>query len=80
MMGCSAGFHPHQARGQLRKERQNPRSPQSLTDNWLSGAVNCMNLENALGQIEADCDNLHLEWLPFARDCLTAITPWHFDA
>src|ERR1035437_5546644 len=66
--------------GNLAKEWQHLRTSKRLADNDPTGRINAVNLKNALGQIEADCGNLHDGWLPFARECLIAFTPWQLDA
>jgi len=80
VMRRAARLHANQARRQLGKEWQHLRSSKRLADNDLTGRINAVNLKNALGQIEADCGNLHDGWLPFVRERLIAFTPWHLDA
>ena len=36
---------------------------QRLLQNNFAGAVDAMDLENVLGQIKADCGNLHRGWI-----------------
>ena len=61
----AASLHSHQARGQLGKKWQHLRPPKRLANNDLTGCINAVDLKNALGQVEADCGNLHNGWLPF---------------
>lgn len=60
MVGGAARFDADQARRQLCKERQNLLTTQCLADDNDARRINCMNLENALGQIKADGGNLHV--------------------
>jgi hypothetical protein len=80
VMRRAARLHANQARRQFGKEWQHLRTSKRLADNDPTGRINAVNLKNALGQIEADCGNLHDGWLPFARECLIAFTPWHLAA
>ena len=79
-MRRAARLHADKTRRQLRKEWQNLRSSQRLTDDHVALCVDAVNLKNVLGQIKADRANLNNGWLPYARECLTAFTPWHLDA
>jgi hypothetical protein len=64
MMRRAARLHADKARRQLREERQNLRSPQRPADSHITFCIDTVNLEDALGQIEADRANLHAGWLP----------------
>lgn len=79
VMRRPARLHADQASRQLGEERQHLSPPQRLAHHRFAGGINSMNLENALGQIEADRGNLHRGWLPSSW-WLTASTPWHSDA
>lgn len=60
MMRGSARFDADEAWRQLREERQYLRSTQCLADDDSTRSINRVNLENALGLIEADGGNLHV--------------------
>ncbi len=59
-MRRAARLHADETKRQLREERQNLRPSQRPPDGDIALRINGMNLENALGQIEADRANLHL--------------------
>jgi hypothetical protein len=59
MICAAAGFHTKQAGLQLRKERQKLRPAQGLVEHHFLGGIDPMDLENVLGQINADRGNLH---------------------
>ena len=64
---------------QLLEEGQHLRPSQRLADHNLTGRVDPMNLKNVLGQIEADCANLHNGWL-LCSGLYDSNPSWHFDA
>src|SRR6476620_4435417 len=71
---------PIRAGRQPGKEWQHLCSAKRPANNDLTGRINAVNLKNTLGQVEADCGNLHADGSHFARECLIAFTPWHLDA
>jgi hypothetical protein len=58
---CRAGFHAHKARRQRLEERQHLASPKLLSDDYLLGGVDAVNLEHVLGDIQTDRCNLHVD-------------------
>jgi len=65
VMRRAARLDADQARRQFGKKWQHLRPPKRLANCNLAGRINAVDLKNALGQIEADRDNLHGGWLPF---------------
>ncbi|OSM06269.1 hypothetical protein MAIT1_05127 [Magnetofaba australis IT-1] len=51
MVGAATGFHPHQARRQLRHVLQELVSFQSLLENAFAARIHAMQLKHALAQI-----------------------------
>jgi hypothetical protein len=59
-MGRSAGFDTDKAWRQLMEESQDMASPQLAAEDYLATAINAVDLEYRLGNIETDCrDRLH---------------------
>jgi hypothetical protein len=73
-----AGLHPDQARRQLREERHHLPPPQLPDGNDLAASVDAVNLEDALGKIQPDGGNLHVDGP--SDDSSATITLWHSDA
>jgi hypothetical protein len=74
-MVCSgASLHADQARLQRAKIGDHLAAPQLAPDNGLAAFVDTVDLEPVLGQIEADCGNVHGGRLPscvaFSNDTL----------
>jgi hypothetical protein len=61
MMDRCASFHADKARWERCEERQHL-APSQLLAGHSAGAVKAMDLEDAIGQIEADRGNLHSGW------------------
>ena len=53
-----ASLHRHDAPWQRREEHQNLVTPQLLAQDRVTAPVRAVNLENRLGQIDADCADL----------------------
>ena len=64
VMSPGAGFHAHKARTQPGKEHQNLRPPQLTAADDRAFSIHSVNLEDILGQIEADDGRLVHGWLP----------------
>ena len=61
----AARLDPDQAGIKLLEEPSHLRTAQRLADNDFAGAVDGVDLEDVLGQVKADCGNLHRGWLPW---------------
>jgi hypothetical protein len=59
MMRRAASLHADPARGQPGEKWQHLRTPKRLTNHYLAGRINAVDLKNAFGQVEADRGNLH---------------------
>jgi hypothetical protein len=77
-MGGSASFHADEARGQLFEEREKLRTSNRAIEQNGSIGRDAVDLKNVLGQIEANCRNLH-RVAPFLADDDTCIMA-HRDA
>jgi hypothetical protein len=62
-MARAARLNADQTRLQLAEERHHLTPAQRPADNHPAGAVDTVDLENVLGQIEAYGANLHSGWL-----------------
>jgi hypothetical protein len=58
-MRRAAGLERHQAPRKLSEKRHHPLSPEPLLDDDPAFGVLAVNLKDALGDIEPDCDSLH---------------------
>jgi hypothetical protein len=58
MVRAAARLHRHHAPWQCREEPQDLIPPSLLADDYGAARVCAVNLENRLGQINADCANL----------------------
>lgn len=67
MMRVVACFHPNQARFNLGEERQQLRPSLRPVEGDLVVFSDPVNLKNVLGQIKADCGNLHWVAPPMSR-------------
>ena len=63
VMARAARLHADQTGLKLTEKRQHLPTPQRPADDDLSTVVNRVNLENVLGQIEANNANIHGGWL-----------------
>ena len=79
MMRARARLHPDEARTEPLEERQHLRSTQLTAQNDPPLRIDAVQLENALGQVEADGDRTIHGWLPFCGR-FTAPTLAHRDA
>ena len=61
MMRRGARFHADQARWQLLEQGPHLRASQLLGEHHLAGSVDAMNLKHALGEINPDRANLHVD-------------------
>ncbi|MEP2471187.1 MAG: hypothetical protein ABJH45_06440, partial [Paracoccaceae bacterium] len=59
MLRATTGLHTNQAGLKFREKRQQLRPSQGPIESDLVVLSNPVNLKNVLGQIEADCGNLH---------------------
>jgi hypothetical protein len=71
-MRGGAGFHADQAGGQRGEIGDDLSAPQAALEDHLACPVHAMDLEDLLGQVEADRCNLHLDGSPWC--CSTATT------
>jgi hypothetical protein len=60
MMRRRAGFHANQARLNRLKISQNLAAPQAAADQYLAISVDAVDLKPVLGEIKANCANLHM--------------------
>jgi hypothetical protein len=58
MMRRGAGFHPDQARRQLRKEWQYLAPPQLAANHDRTRRIDTTDREDRFGEVDADCDNV----------------------
>ncbi len=72
-------LHADQAGGQIGEERCNLLTLELLAQFHLAVSVHAVDLEHVLGQIEADCRNLH-GGRSFRFEWLVTLPLWHFDA
>ena len=63
IVACPARLDANQTRLDPLEKPSHLRTTQRLLHNNIAGAVNGMDLKNVLGQIKADCGNLHCGWL-----------------
>ena len=64
VMGRGAGLNADKTTRQLLEERQHLTAPQLPPDDDLPSAINAMNLENVLRDIQTNRCNVHLGRLP----------------
>jgi hypothetical protein len=57
----AARFHTNQARLQFLEERKNLPAPKSSVENNLAVGGDAVCLKDVLGQVQADCGNLHFD-------------------
>jgi hypothetical protein len=58
---CGAGLKPNKARRQFLEKLDDLAAPELLADDHLLLRVDAMNLKNALGDIQTDRGNLHVD-------------------
>jgi hypothetical protein len=81
VMGRAARLYADQASRQLGEERHDLRPAQRLANDDVPSCINGVNLEDALGQIDADGGDLHGDGSCICvAAALTATTSWHRDA
>jgi hypothetical protein len=59
IMRRRAGFHPDQARFETRHEREHLGPSETFANNRRAICIDGVNLKYSLGEINADCGNLH---------------------
>jgi hypothetical protein len=75
-----AGFHPDQAWLQTRRDRKHLRPSETFAKNRRAIRIDSVNLKYSLGEINADCANLH-GGRPLSIVALFMTTTlWHLDA
>ena len=78
-MGRTACFHADQARLQAGEKRAKLRTSKAAADNDITGSIDAVYLKNVLGQIQADCRNIHSDGASL-NVAFNTTTLWHFDA
>jgi hypothetical protein len=59
VVACATGLHPHEAWLKAFEKHQNLRPPEGAIERDLATIGDTVDLKNVLGQIKADCCNLH---------------------